>query len=693
MPHVFGGDSVEEQQLAKLLSQVLDDLKMSRRRLAQTLRPDQFDKGRRPSQATVYRYLDGDHLMAKGEELIDAVLELCTPERRRELKKEIKRLFEAHRAGPTPIPPHGLDDRIATLEAELDRAQRDKEVVRRERDAALQAADEEIATIQHLLVEEQSRRASAEHMVGRLQPVDPERAGKELAQQVLAMHGQDEDRLDDLLGELAGDDLSAPILAATLHHLERVNGALSVRLATRIGSRRYYKLIPELARILNWGSATEAWAALLQTVGVRFRDDQRDWLVANMPALDFGGSVVQMLSGIAGGGDCRDWLAGLRIAGAQNLPSRFFFAETVDMRPPEKLFELVDELRSEYPDDARARLVEAIGASGTPELVVAAVDRYRGDRHDGRDTAEIVWKAAARERRPEAVIDLTAHLRRLDRGAEADALLRRMATELSLDHGLAAHVAAQRHVGQDADADQIIHTVARKADPYQFVRTLKDLRKIQREDDANLLLAAAARRWWVRRWKLAEELRGEDLAGDVGAIKARMVVHLRQAATAVVLAAFMLVFAVGCLTLTTPLGARSDVEAVVSGDAPVRCTVGACPTYVTRLAFTYVIDPGGSVETVYRITAKLHHLRADLRLAVPVTCPARESFATYAVTAGGRSTSGRVLADGPRTVRLDTGGASTLTLRARGAGNCRVTLTVVDPAMNRHAQSWLQKPL
>lgn len=694
MPRSFDGDSVEERELARLLDQVLRDLGVRPRQLVKMLRADQFTDGRIPSQATVYRYLRGVQLVARGDELVDAILELCKPARRTELRRQIQDLINRHKTSHTPLPlpsSEEVNERIDALERELAQAEK-------ERAALLRSADEGIDAIRRALDEERARRAVAEQAVDELQVLDP----KVLADALVArldkvLTAGDDEELERLLREFAADEVAPLVQATLLRRLEKSHPDVAVRLARTVGNETHYQSLPEIVRHLDHLGAGETWRTLLRVAGVRYFDDHRRWLVNAMASRqEFGGAVNQLLMGVAAHGSMGEWKNVLAMWLELNNDERAYLRGTAECRPAEAMLILIDHIMAASAYARYQDLFLFVGGFREPDELLDLVDRLRGGGAKGSEAADTVLRGAAQKRDPDKAAEFVAELRGQARTVDIEKVLGWMGTGRSSGtdrSSVATRILALRAAGQDADVDRVTAALVREADVELFPDTVKRLARVS-TTEADAVLSYAASRWWHRRWRLATALREAGMTEEAARFQLTTAGLLYRMTRVLSTALFVVVGFVPLggfvLVECTPLLAAAPVETVLSGDRPAVCGPPGC---AERRTLTYLLGPDDVVRTDFGIAPDRPNLVATLQVAVPADCPDEQAIVAYHLQAGDSETTGEITIDEKERVLFDTRGAGRLTLEMRLthlAANCRATITVLDATMHRFSSSWLQ---
>ncbi len=663
-PPVWKGSSGEERQLAQLLDDELKQAGLRRAALPDMLRPEQFASGRVPSQATIYRRLQGVQL-AQDAEFIDAVIELLPERRRGKARGQTYELLERHRDDPTTLPPspEQLDKRIETLRSNLAQARDEK--------AAL---DEKIAAIEMELQQEVVRRAEAEQVASALTPVDPEAEAEAMIERLAGLRASGQDaEAERLIVEFTDDGVPTAVLVALLKMLEKRRSDDAHKLATAVADRRYYRLLPEMTKGLDRAGATSSWYTMLRAAGARCYDEAYDWLVDSLPTREYAGAVWQLLYGAAQGAGTRAWRYAKHIAKKLDEYSgeEQFLRETARERPTGALVEIIHELKNSYYDDRSParQLLRLIGKERSPELLIEVVD---GLRTKGGDST-----------------------------AEADLVLRAAGEDRSLG-GIAALLAAFRDTGREDDVYKVIDGMV--ADPDAFVKAVKGFREIGVEKNIDDLFSRASRLSWRRRSSLTRALRKECLEDDarktgasLGATVAEVFPRVRKI-FAVFATVLLVLFLLAALVLFVGMFVAQKIddkttiesEDFISGDRPTPCLNVDCNR---DPGFGYTIQGGSSVHTEFAIRGDLRHMTATLRLAQPQEC---DSTVRYTLSAGNSSISGQIEGNRRKDISLQTDGATALVINVSASGSssaCNPTLGFTDPAMHRIPWRWLQVDL
>jgi hypothetical protein len=641
MPRSFSGPTAEEQELAGLLNQALQDLGVTTLQLVGMLRDDQFTKGKKPSRATIYRRLGGTGLMENdGPELIDAILDLCSPTRRTELRRQIQQLVGKHNTNPTEPPPptpKEIDERIVNLERELAQAEQ-------ERADLMRSADEGIGEIRRELDREKARRAAAEQTVMELQPPDPDTLAGEMAAHLAAARAAgDETLFERLISEYAADEVPSQVQVILLEGLEKRVRDVAFRLAREIGDRKYYRSIPELARLL-YNNAIDSRNELLKVAGGRFYGDHLQWLSEAMSSeREYHGAPYWLLIGVAEKGDRDNWFNARYLVPDFDRHEDDFLRATARSRSVEFLRTLIDKILMlrQY-----QQLFLFIGAYRKPDEVLEFVDRLRQGNGRSRAAALEVLRGAGEEGDPGKAAELVALLRRHHRNRDARKILTAMSGPRRARNAddIPARIRALRASGQDTDADRMATALARHRKTRRFRKGRLDaLRRAGTTMGMVLLIVLSL--GWMSFWGL-----------------------------------------VSC----TPLFDGEDIEVVVAGNSPIMCEPPDCQE---RRGWTYVLEPGETTRTVYEVTTDLRYLAADFRVAMPKSCLSDRATVIYTLTAGDHRSTGEVPVGEEQRIAFDTGGASRLTIElriARPRPGCDATVTIADPAMHRFRSSLLQ---
>lgn len=344
MRSAYGGKWVEERDLAILLDAALERRGISIPKLMEKLKPDMFPSTRKvPSQATVYRHLGGDNLFPRDEDLVLAVWEVVTQDQEDVIHwvnegarvKALMQTLREHRGTPLPPPtPETEARRIASLRKDLNQAQRELAEADEKRVQARQEqteADEKVTMITHVLDQEKQRRTAAEQTAAELLPRDPMEQAVEMAARLAEARNSGGDReASRLLSNFADNDVPAAVQDALLSRLKEQSPADEQALATKIGHRKYYTLLPEVVLLLGKWTSPTAWHAVLTAAGQKYYGDQRDWLVNHLKQPEHSAAVYVFFEGAAQVENIGHWGSSLAAIDYHRLDPTGFFEVTAE---------------------------------------------------------------------------------------------------------------------------------------------------------------------------------------------------------------------------------------------------------------------------------------------------------------------------------------------------------------------------